>query len=193
MRVRPGRFQGCSIAFVYCSATGQSQTSTCANVLTTVIRQLAEVKGEVGLVQPIVDLHAKHVHTTQRLPEMSIQEQREVLTSIFSLGIKTYIVIDGLDELGEDGAYQALEVLSDASRQHSGSLRLFLTGREGVNVIDHFPEAVKIYLTPELTKADMEEFVYGEVWLRKNRLLRGKRSDLETRLETALLNKAGGM
>jgi hypothetical protein len=190
---RSASFEGGSIATVYCSSTGASETTEWSAALHSILRQLAEVKGQTTLTGVIHDLYESRVKDRSSQAALSARELENILAKIFQKGVDTRIVLDALDECG--GAETLLGVIKRAAEHHPGNLKLFCTSRVGINPESFFPKRILACSTATVTKANMRNFIREEIFSRDptSRLLKGKHPNLEEELATAMVLRAGGM
>lgn len=186
---------GNGLAYVYCSETGTSVkgAATWRAVINSVIRQLCEVKGQSKLVEPVARFHAEHQEKRRDGASLDVKEQRELLEDISRLGHPIYIIIDALDECDEP--LKVLKMLKKASEVHGGKLRILVSSRHGVKVEhkDSFRGVTKQILVKDLTKNDMHNYIYKEIFEREERILDGRDPEREEKLCQALLEQANGM
>ncbi|KIX03632.1 uncharacterized protein Z518_07185 [Rhinocladiella mackenziei CBS 650.93] len=190
---RSALFEGTNMARVYCSSMGRTQAANASSVLHSIMRQLAEIKGQRHLAPPVQSLYNNRALDRSSTANLSDQEIEELLKDIFAGGEDTRIVIDALDECAD--WKKLLRILRDAGKSHPRKLKIFCTSRFGVQVETYFEGCTTKFLTSELTENDMRQFVHSEIFFREepDRLLEGKHQDLEERLESVLLRRAGGM
>lgn len=117
----------------------------------------------------------------------------ELLHGILGSGVKLRIMVDALDECDEP--WELLNALLAASQDMPSGLELLVSSRHEVPVNEIFPEAVRVDLDGSVSETDMVMYITTEVRGRKEgqRILKGKRRDLEDKLIEILYRRAGGM
>jgi hypothetical protein len=85
----------------------------------------------------------------------------EVLIPLFGLVNNVTFIVDGLDECNPD----EIELVVREFRKFlvSPSTRLFISCREEIDLLRRIPGSIRIRITPDDTKQDMELFVNSEV------------------------------
>jgi hypothetical protein len=100
-------------------------------------------------------------------------------------------LVDGVDECSPQEALEALRGL----RQLLGSrsCRVFICCREEVKVLQGIPDANRIWITAEDTKADLEVFVDSEIKIRQQDRPISSNEAILNSIRHEILNKADGM
>jgi len=100
-------------------------------------------------------------------------------------------LVDGVDECSPQ---EALEVLQGL-RQLLGSrsCRVFICCREEVKVLQGIPDANRIWITAEDTKADLEVFVDNEIKRRQQGRPISSNEAILNSIRHEIINKADGM
>jgi hypothetical protein len=185
---------GTNLAYLYCSGVGGlGEATTVVSAENSLIRQLSEVTGENKLVEPVADLYGRLSRDRREAAKLASEERRMLLSEIFKVGRDTRIIIDALDECGK--WWDLLRTLKIAADSHPRNLKLFVTSRFDVDVMDYFPQGVSKVLVEHLTRDDMEEFIRAEVFAKEQhgRLLNGAHPKIEEDLVEVLLDKSQGM
>ena len=174
--------------FAYCYASKETGRHAYQDILRILLRQVAYNSIDGKISRTVIAAYRKG--SEEKLDPRICQS---LLVGILNEGVKIRIMIDALDEC--DNPRELLNILQDVFEQTTGSLQVLVTSRTRVQVQDKFPHAGVIDLLRAETEADLHTYVTGEIKQRRNddRLMKGKRPDLEDRLINTLEETANGM
>lgn len=115
----------------------------------------------------------------------------EIIIPLYELAKGVTFLLDGLDECSRQ---ETLNVLMGFRQLLKfSSCRVFISCREEVNVLRGVPGSVRIWITREHTKADMEIFLNKEIETRQyDRPISDNQAVLD-HIKQELLSKADGM
>jgi hypothetical protein len=117
----------------------------------------------------------------------------EVLIPLYQMveAIGAAFLVDGVDECSQQEALKVLWGFQQLLRSRSCSV--FICCREEVNVLQGIPDANRIWITAEDTKADLELFVDNEIKRRQHGRPISSNEAVLNSIRSEILNKADGM
>jgi len=142
----------------------------------------------------VMDHYKKEGERSDKRPLLNVRETKQLLIEVLQASNLIFrVMIDALDEC--DHPQMLLGIFRDVSHAAPGKLELLVSSRPDVEVADKFSDCRKIELNTAVSESDMLTFITREVKEREEseRLLKGKRPDLEERLISILRRRAGGM
>jgi uncharacterized protein YecE (DUF72 family) len=122
------------LAYVYCDFSRQNEQDA-TSLLAAILKQL--VQGRPSRVEPIERLYNQHSYQGTR---PSLNEIMKALTSVLEDLSTLYVIVDALDECS--APHQFLDNLRELQAQTD--LRLMVTSRSELEIIDKFREALKL-------------------------------------------------
>jgi len=180
------------LAFFYCSRGTDLQHSYRA-ALQALLRQAAydSVNGEIS--ENVLNAYKSAGGDSKDSQPFAFKKCDELLRGILKSGVKLRIIIDALDECDEPK--KLLKALRDAFQDAPGRLELLVSSRYEVHVDEVFTNPVKVDINTSMPETDMITYITTEIKEREKdeRILQGKRLDLEDQLIKILCGRAGGM
>lgn len=173
-------------AYFYCLRTdSEPDRSSIDDILRSLLRQLA-ITDAPGDVRDSLYSEFERRSKTDRfrgldLPRLRRKECVDLMVEIANEDPIT-IVLDAVDQVEEGHRYVLLESLARITSEAANVVKVFLTSRDGNEVLSAFPQARQITITRENTHEDMVEFIFRNI--DDARLLGGNLSS-ETRASLA--------
>ncbi|ROT37869.1 hypothetical protein SODALDRAFT_324350 [Sodiomyces alkalinus F11] len=186
-----------SLAFFYCMRNpAEPQRGQCDKILASLVRQLASVGSEQAVLGPVVTHYTDAIEGIGDFGDQawSTKESSRVLRELMDDHPAVTIVLDALDEVGEDDRQELMDVLSQLLREAPNTLKIFISSRDNYDIALHFKGSPNVYIEADDNAGDIAAFMKSEDRLTAAKLLRGKLlDDLRARITDALISKARGM
>jgi hypothetical protein len=140
------------VACIYCSYK-EKEVQTPVNLLSSVWMQLAE--GKTALGDDARDLYNNHIDKDTR---PSLEEICKILKAEVGKNAKTFIVIDALDEITDEGSrIKLLESL----RALQPSVNLMVTSRVLDNIARYFAGSIRLNIGARVE--DLRAYISGRI------------------------------
>ncbi|KIW94160.1 uncharacterized protein Z519_05476 [Cladophialophora bantiana CBS 173.52] len=173
------------LAYYYCSKDETSRNQY-QNVLRALLVQAAYDPVSGTISQSVVYAF------NENKKFLSFRKCKELIAGVLK-DVKLRIMIDALDEC--DDPKELLKVLRNLAEIAPGRLELLVSSRHSIHVRERLDRVVEVDVQQLMPKAEMLTYIETEIKERKTdeRLLKGKRPDLEDRLIVILNERANGM
>lgn len=181
-----------SIAFFYCRH-GNHEKDNFLVVMRSLISQLIQQDPEIA---PLVYDKMSRTGGTTLVSRRDAQQFLEfVLTGSSATGLKTYIVVDGLDECETNEMAAIVTTLTTLAHcfnaKSRGSFRLFFTSRNETAIRKLLKQATKLAIKPTDNQQDIKTYTHH--WSLKIQEKFGLFDNQRQELEKSVISRANGM
>ena len=173
-----------AVVYIYCDYAN-AQTFSVESLLGSMVRQLLTQTSDADTVAEFLEF-VKQTARNRNLTKEDLSFWFEDLSRNFDV---VYIVVDALDECPEIGRGPLLTRLQKFSEKN---IRVFLTSRLNVNVIEQIPRAMRVDISA--TDHDITAFVESKID-ENDRLKRftARDPELKEHIVKRIINQAAGM
>ncbi|GAB1320899.1 NACHT domain-containing protein [Madurella fahalii] len=184
-----------NLAYFYCMRNpAEPQRGQGAQILASLIRQLAGVSPDQPILPPVVALYEDAIAGLSDFENQAwtADETGSVLLELMGEYPAATIVLDALDEVNQEDRQELLDILSGLLRDSPNLLKIFISSRDNYDIALHFEGSPNIYIDADDNAADISSFINNQ--LKSAKLLHNRLpKDLEAKIVDALLRGARGM
>ncbi|KAM0541390.1 hypothetical protein ACHAPJ_013263 [Fusarium lateritium] len=183
-------------AYFYCLGTdSEPERASTDGILTSILRQIAITESQNNVRDFLVsDFQRRSKSARLRaldLPKLTRKECVDLIIQVANEDPVT-ILVDAIDQIEDEHRYALLECLARVMSEAANVVKIFVTSRNGIDVLSAFPIAREIIISSDKTRDDMSDFIFRKV--DDARLVSGRLSShMRDVLAKALLNGAGEM
>jgi hypothetical protein len=165
---------------------------TARSLFESYTKQLLYHLGSIGKCCPLdVILRLAEFYGPKQRPPSLDEVVDELLIPLLAIVSESTLIVDGVDECSQKEVQKLLTVfrriLADCS------CRIFISCREDVDIAQRVPGAVRLRITPENTKADIELFIDHKIESMQRDRRISENEDMLIYIKQQLLNKADCM
>jgi hypothetical protein len=192
--------RGVAVAYYYCSDTLSSPERTSPDaILRCILRQLS-IDPESNMIEPRILTEYQRLAgspaTRASLMRLGRNLCVELIQELTSNKNNTYIALDAIDELPEDGRAELIDALKHIVSGSAGVVKIFVTSRNDAQIQGLLQSAIMIGVSPAENKSDIQRFVENrlKMLVHSRQLLNGNVSErLFERIRTFLISGAQEM
>ena len=161
-------------AYFYCSRNpAEPARSKPEAILASIVRQLANLKPENPLLEPIITSYKNEEMKGFPSGKLGIRESCVIVLQLVEHYPLTTIVIDALDECDPETRFELLEALERILQESSNLVKIFVSSRNDQDItfnLQHYPN---LEIASSKNRDDIAGFVRNEVCelIQKRRLL----------------------
>lgn len=155
-------------------------------------KQLLYYLGSIGkCCPPDVIVRLAEFYGPKKRPPSLDEVVDDLVIPLLAIASESTFIVDGVDECGQKEVQKVLtifrRVLADCS------CRIFISCREEVDIAQRIPGSVRIRITPENTKADIELFIDRKIESMQHDRRISDSEDMLIYIKQQLLQKADRM
>lgn len=187
-------------AYFFCDdSDAEPERGNATSILRGLIRQLAVSPGSRSIDQALLLLYERQLEASQNIrmdvPRLNIEECFSTLLDLTATN-PAYIVIDAIDQLGQDERAVLVETMKKLIDQSASIIKVFFTSCNNAHVEGLLLHSPKLRITTELIQTDLKDFVNCQVKKAnaRRRILNGAATtDLIDTIKEHLMSRAGEM
>lgn len=183
--------------YFYCTPNPtEPERSQPEAILRSLVRQMACVQPTNVFLDPAREVYQSRRRNDFAAGPLTLAESTSLIIELCSHRYLTTIVIDALDECDPESRFELLDALSTILEDSKELMKIFVSSREGRDIICHLEGRVNLQVEARNNEADIVQFVEVEVdrLILTKRLLWGKvPQDLKEQIKEVLRDQAHGM
>jgi hypothetical protein len=185
-------------AFFYCSrSTAEPTRSDPDAILASIARQMSNLRPELPLLKPTVDLFQRKESQAFASGPLRIDESCSLIIELTEHYPMTVIVIDALDECDPEKRENLLEALERILQSSSSLVKIFVSSRDDQDIVFRLRGYPNLEISCGSNFDDIARFVRMETnrLVQKRRLLKHSqaREEMEQHIVDAVVEGAAGM
>ncbi|KAK3986108.1 hypothetical protein QBC44DRAFT_144035 [Cladorrhinum sp. PSN332] len=184
-----------TLAYFYCMRNpAEPERGRGDQILASLVRQLAGSSPDQPILPPVVARFKEIRSQGAEFEDLAwtSEESSSMLVRLLAEYPTVTLVIDALDEVGQENRQQLLDALNALMLSSATRLKVFISSRDNYDIALHFEGSPNIYINADDNAGDISAFIDDSI--EKARFLHGRASHkLKRLIANTLQERARGM